>query len=372
MAPVPDAQRRRFLQLLASGSLLAVLPGLGHARPAQTARYLTARQHAGRQEAVVLDATGRELKILPLPARGHSFAIDKVRQRAVVFGRQPGFFALAFSLEGDTPTDSLPLPEDRHYFGHGIFSADGQRLYTTENDFDGSRGVIGIYDARPGQHWRRLGEFDSHGIGPHEVLLLPDGKTLCVANGGILTHPDYGKLELNLESMQPSLVYLEAASGKLLEKRELAPELHQLSIRHLALDGQGSVWFGCQYSGPASDQPPLVGCHRRGEPLQLFSGPADTLRELRGYIGSVSVDDSGQVIATSSPVGGLVCYWQAGTGRFLGSTARPDGCGVAPAGPGHFLISDGFGHIVRSGPGQAAEALQTASDLAWDNHFRRI
>ncbi|PAX95204.1 Tat pathway signal protein, partial [Bordetella pertussis] len=42
----------------------------------------------------------------------------------------------------------------------------------------------------------KLELFDTAGIGPHEALLLPDGKTVCVANGGILTHPDYGKLEL--------------------------------------------------------------------------------------------------------------------------------------------------------------------------------
>ncbi|MCK0317313.1 DUF1513 domain-containing protein, partial [Salmonella sp. 15E65] len=91
------------------------------------------------------------------------------------------------------------------------------------------------------------GEFDSGGIGPHEVVLMPDGKTLCVANGGILTHPDYGKLELNLDTMRPSLAYIDAASGELLEKVELEPALHRLSIRHLALAADGCVWFGCQY-----------------------------------------------------------------------------------------------------------------------------
>ena len=205
-----------------------------------------------------------------MPARGHSFAIDAAGGRAVVFGRQPGFFALGFGLDGAAGPVELDLPQDRHFFGHGAFFDDGRLLAATENDFDGGRGVLGIYDASAGGAYRRVGEFDCGGIGPHEVLLLPDGKTLCVANGGILTHPDYGKLELNLDTMRPSLAYLDAASGKLLERVELDPALHRLSIRHLAVAADGAVWFGCQYMGPAGDRPALVGRHRRGQAPELF------------------------------------------------------------------------------------------------------
>ena len=259
-----------------------------------------------------------------MPARGHSFAIDAAGGRAVVFGRQPGFFALGFGLDGAAGPVELDLPQDRHFFGHGAFFDDGRLLAATENDFDGGRGVLGIYDASAGAY-RRVGEFDCGGIGPHEVLLLPDGKTLCVANGGILTHPDYGKLELNLDTMRPSLAYLDAASGKLLERVELDPALHRLSIRHLAVAADGAVWFGCQYMGPAGDRPALVGRHRRGQAPELFPGPGDALRQMRNYIGSVAVDAAGAVVATSSPVGGQIMYWDAASGRSLGATAVADG-----------------------------------------------
>ena len=190
------------------------------ARPA--GRYLSARKRGGRDETALLDESGRDLRVVPMPARGHSFAIDAAGGRAVVFGRQPGFFALGFGLGAAGPVE-LDLPQDRHFFGHGAFFDDGRLLAATENDFDGGRGVLGIYDASAGGAYRRVGEFDCGGIGPHEVLLLPDGKTLCVANGGILTHPDYGKLELNLDTMRPSLAYLDAASGKLLERWSWIP-----------------------------------------------------------------------------------------------------------------------------------------------------
>lgn len=373
--------RRRFLALAAAlglspGAALAVLPADGGPL------YLSARKRGGRDEAVLLDETGRDRLVVPMPARGHSFAIDAARQRAVVFGRQPGFFAVAFALGGSAlgasalgggEPKALPLPDDRHFFGHGAFVDGGRLLAATENDFEGGRGVLGIYDASPGGAWTRVGEFDTGGIGPHEVVLMPDGKTLCVANGGILTHPDYGKLELNLDTMRPSLAYIDAASGQLLEKVELAPSLHRLSIRHLALSADGSVWFGCQYMGPVADRPALVGRHRRGAALELFEGPAETLRNMRNYVGSVTMDAAGAIVATSSPVGGQVIYWDTASGRCLGTTALADGCGVAPAPKVGFLVTSGLGAMLRTdAAGQEAPLMPPSREVSWDNHFRIV
>ncbi|WP_050840932.1 DUF1513 domain-containing protein, partial [Bordetella pertussis] len=321
---------------------------------------------------VVLGPDGRDRLAVPMPARGHSFALDAPRRRAVVFGRQPGFFAVAFSVDGARPPQALAAAPQRHFFGHGLFLPDGQRMLATENDYEAGRGVLGVYDASAGGGYRRLGEFDTAGIGPHEALLLPDGKTVCVANGGILTHPDYGKLELNLDSMRASLAYLDASDGRLLEKVELDPALHRLSIRHLAVAADGAVWFGCQHMGPRSERPALVGRHRRGRAIELYAGPAETLRGFRNYIGSVAAGDGGRVIATSSPVGGQVAYWDSATGRCLGVTALADGCGVAPLETGGFLISSGLGAMVHGGPDGGAQAmLEAGGQVSWDNHLRR-
>ena len=104
-------------------------------------------------------------------------------------------------------------------------------LYATENDFENAAGMIGVYDATDG--FNRIGEFATHGMDPHEMLLLADGRTLAIANGGIETHPDFGRAKLNIATMKPSFVFVDRASGDLIEKHELAPELHQLSIRHM-------------------------------------------------------------------------------------------------------------------------------------------
>ncbi len=369
----PLTRRDALLGGLAATAALAARPLHAEAGPSRAPRFLSARTHGQRHEAVLLDADGRDHAILPLPDRGHSFAVDGARHRAVAFGRQPGFFALVFDLRDARRLVTLPLPADRHFFGHGVFCAEGERLFTTENDFDRGRGVIGVYDARPGAGWQRLGELDSGGIGPHELVLLPDARTLCVANGGLLTHPDYGKTTLNLATMRSTLALLDARDGRLLANMSLAPELFQLSIRHLAIDRRGDAWFACQHQGPASERPPLLGRCRPGHDLELFTAPPDIQRNLRNYIGSIAVDPQRGCIATSSPVGGHIAWWNGDDAQCLGATARPDGCGVAALGDGRFLVSDGFGGLVAAAPGDLPQPLPaTSQGVAWDNHLRTI
>ncbi len=282
--------------------------------------------------------------MLPLDARGHSFALDPVTRRAVAFARAPGRFAMAFDVDGGTEPLALAAEADRHFFGHGIFADKGRLLLATENDYVGERGVTGIYDATGG--YRRIGEFATGGIGPHEVLLSSDGRTAIVANGGILTHPDYDRIKLNIATMAPSLAYLDIATGDLVEQVALPPALHQLSIRHMALDWRGDVWFGCQYEGDAADRPALVGRHRRGRAIEMFEASTATHRRMQNYVGSVAMDLGGDVLATSAPHGGLTVFWDTATGAELGTLDLADGCGVAPLGQGELLASSGRGYLV--------------------------
>jgi hypothetical protein len=373
---------RRMFLALAGAAVAQAAPSTAFCGPAaepppggggsqQETLYLGARLNNGGYEVAVIDARGRDRLVLPVEARGHSFAIDAPRRRAVAFARSPGKHAVAFNVDGHGEPAPVTCPADRHFFGHGIFTPDGRLMLATENDYEAGRGVTGIYDVEAG--CRRVGEFATGGVGPHEVVLMPDGRTLCVANGGILTHPDYDRLKLNLGTMKPSLAYVDIDSGDIVEQVSLMPELHQLSIRHLIVDGSGAVWFGCQYQGERADRPPLVGRHRRGREPELFAGPAETLRAFDNYIGSMAVDASGEIVATSSPRGGLVAFWDAGTGRYLGQRSIADGCGVAPLKERHVIATSGRGAVTDMAPGSARTLVEPAGNKpAWDNHLRAV
>jgi hypothetical protein len=225
--------------------------------------------------------------------------------------------------------------------------------------------MIGVRDATNG--YRQIGEFPAHGLEPHDIALLDDGRTMVIANGGIETHPDHGDDELNLPDMQPSLVYVDVATGDLLEEHRLAPALHQLSIRHLAIAAGDIVVFGCQYRGPEEDIPALVGFHRRGEAPVVVEAPGATQAGLRNYIGSVAADRSGGIVAASAPKGGLVTYWDVAGRRYLGACDLSDGCGLAPTHrSASFLLTSGEGWLVTAEAGGAMS--RQASGFQWDNH----
>ncbi|EFG8200240.1 DUF1513 domain-containing protein, partial [Escherichia coli] len=260
--PRPEAphliDRRDFLRSAGAGFLAALAP-MSYARAMETdAVFATAFQKRdGTYGAAIFSEQGKLIYQIDLPERGHDISFDPVSKRSVVFARQPGSFMIVFDHTGMAKPLTIPSISGRHYYGHGAFSRDGALLYVTENDFENAAGVVGVYDATDG--FRRTGEFPTYGVGPHELLLLEDGQTLAIANGGIETHPDFGRAELNLATMRPNFVFVDSRSGALIERHELPDTLHQLSIRHMATDEAGGVWFGCQHRGPVSERPLLVG-----------------------------------------------------------------------------------------------------------------
>src|SRR5687768_8124970 len=121
--------RRTFLALAGAASLAPWQAAHG----AEEALFLGARRNGERFEAAVLDEQGRDRLVLPLEARGHSFAVDRPRLRAVAFARAPGRFAVSFSLDGDGEPVPIAPPPDRHFYGHGVFTPDGRLMLAAEN-----------------------------------------------------------------------------------------------------------------------------------------------------------------------------------------------------------------------------------------------
>ena len=329
--------------------------------------FISSAESGGVNRAFVFDDAGRRLASVDLPDRGHGCAVDPSGRTAGVFARRPKRFAVAFEARSGRVIASLAAPENRHFYGHGVFSRDGQRLYTTENDFDGERGVIGVWDAADG--YRRVAELDSHGVGPHDIRLLPGGYTLVVANGGISTHPDSGRRKLKIAEMKPSLALVDARSGALEAHCHLPGDLHKLSIRHLAVAGSGKIAAAMQYEGPEEDTPPLVLTWSGAEP-HLHNAPPGIQGAMRNYCGSIAMDSSDDVMAVSCPRGGLVTFWKAGSGAFLHTLKIEDGCGVSSMRAAHtFLITSGTGaRVVYDVTRKSMRSLVSAAGIAWDNH----
>ncbi len=368
-----EITRRALLALLAAAGALPAPGALAQARG--TARYLSSVGDAAGSHAFAgLDGDGRIAFRHPLPDRGHGVTVHPAGRHALIVARRPGTFLHVVDLADGSPVAAVTSPANRHFYGHAVYSADAALLYATENAWAEGDGVIGVYDVAAG--YARVGEFACHGIGPHELRLMPDGRTLAVAIGGIRTHPDHDRDPLNLDTMQPSLAYLDAADGRLLHRASLDPALFQLGIRHLDVTADGRVGLALQYEGPERDVMPVAAVQQGDGPIRLLEAPAAVARRSRNYGGSARFDASGRVLAVTCPRGSMALFWDVDEARFLGRAAVSDGCGVAALpGAGRFIIASGAGGLVLvealapDGPAVRALAGGDADALFWDNHL---
>ena len=303
-----------------------------------------------------LSAAGNSLFRLPLPARGHAAAAHPTDALAVAFARRPGTFALVIDCASGAVRHRLRPPPGRQFNGHGVFSADGALLMTSEVVAEGSAGRIGLWDTAG---FVRIAEWDSHGIGPHDLKILGDG-TLVVANGGIQTDPA-DRSKLNLATMRPNLTLL-AGDGALLDRVELDTGLHQNSIRHLARVG-GGVAFAMQWEGDTAEAVPQLGLWTPGSPPNLCPPPDARAFDLQGYAGSIAATHD--LIALTSARAGAMMIFDT-DGQFKAGFQRADLAGVAASADG-FVVSDGGGAVWACGLGGLT--LLDRQATAWDNHL---
>ena len=360
--------RRIFLKSSAAAlASLTILPGWSNAS-IQHHRWLTGfRNPSGHYGAAFIDRDLNAVPILSSSLRLHDVLLSPNGQDIVAPARRPGDLLWIARSNGEVQT--VHSPADRHYFGHGAFSPDGSTLFIAENDFDNERGVIGVYDVSA--DYKRIDEFYSNGIGPHELRLMPDGKHLMIANGGILTHPNTGRAKLNLDNMAPNLTMLSLETGKIRDHAQLRDNWHQLSIRHFAITPRGEVIFGVQDQQKPYSERPMVGIWKPGSTPHLFKAPKHGWKPFNGYIGSIAIDKSGAIAAAASPRGGITAFWDVSTGLVISEHTAPDVCGVAQSTKaGNFLLTTGQGTLMEisiDAKGYSVHRKNSAK-LNFDNH----
>lgn len=312
-----------------------------------------------------------------LPERGHHIALNVERGFYIVLARRPGTWMLLGDLATGALHAELRVPADRHLFGHGVF-AGSDLFYTTESAFDDMTGDSGrivewnVVGEGPAAKLERVREFPSYGVGPHELLLHPDGETLIVANGGIRTYPTHDRDNLNVDTMQPSLAYIDRKSGDLLEQHYMPAEFHQSGIRHLDVNADGLVALAMQFEGEPFMDVPLLATHRRGEELRLLKAAPELQPQMMQYVGSLRFDTGGRFFAASCPKGNMITFWDAEAGTLLQSTRARDGCGVCAVQDG-FVFSTGTGRVAHIDLATGAVTDYATADeeahVFWDNHM---
>jgi hypothetical protein len=340
--------------LLAASALLLAAPWRGAAAAARAARLAAAWDDAeGRHHAGLIDLreTLQVVDGIELPTRAHGLWVEPDGSLLVV-ARRPGDWLLRWR-PGGKPQWRWSEPE-RRYSGH-VLAAHG-RLYTTEADLDSGAARLVMRDART---LDVLGDWPTHGIDAHQLIADADG-SLLVANGGVPTRPETGRVKLDRAGMDPSLVRLDARTGARLGQWRLADP--RLSIRHLARHAGGTVGVALQAEhddAAQRDTAPL---------LALFDGRTLRLADpaphaLDGYSGDIVADADGFVLAATRA--GRLARWSP-TGHWLGATQLADACPLATTGGA--LWAGGSAAVVQQVDGANARS-HGVSALRLDNHW---
>ncbi|MFC3606617.1 DUF1513 domain-containing protein [Stutzerimonas tarimensis] len=361
-------QRRVFLALSATLAAGAALGGLTYSNRNNQPLLLSARDDAaGNHYAVGYRLDGTQVFATRVDARCHDIHMHPERPLAVFVGRRPGRESYLIDTRDGSLLQVLHSPAERHFYGHGVFHHSGEWFYATENDTrDAGRGLVGVYRVRD-DRLQRVDEFPTHGIGPHQLLWMPDGDSLVIANGGIRTEADSREM-MNLERMEPSLVLMHR-SGRLLSKEQLPQSMN--SVRHLAVARDGTIVSGQQYEGDPHHAAPLLAIKRPGEAFQPFPLGEAQREVMRQYTASVAINDALRLVAVTAPRGNRFFVWDLDTAELRVDVPLADCAGVAAIEQG-FVVSSGQGRCrlydCRSGA-LVSQPLSLPAGL-WDNHLR--
>ena len=314
---------------------------------------------AGHRVGVLTAAGDGDLRVeaaLSVPTRAHGLLAETGGSLLAV-ARRPGDWLLRFGRDGRRLREHWIGPEAR-FNGHLLLSPDGRRLYSTETELDGGAGRIGVRDTAS---LELLASWPTHGLDPHELMWDADG-TLLVANGGIPTQPETGRAKRGLERMDPSLVRLDPADGRLLGQWRL--EDPRLSVRHLARQGaRTAIALQAEHDDPARRAAASVLALFDGARLRLAETPP---RSMAGYGGSVA-GASGRFFVGCPRAGGTGCWHADGT--WLGFAPLEEACALAARGAGVWSGGRDRGRWA-DGPRAAAAPVDTgAAGLRLDNHW---
>lgn len=313
-----------------------------------------------------IDWTAGQVQVqadVPVPGRAHGL-LALPDGGFLALANRPGRWLLRCDAQGQVMQLRRLDDEPCTLNGHAASSADGHWLFTTETDPGTGTGRISVRDART---LARVSQFESHGIDPHQLLWTPQGH-LVVANGGI-PRDTQGRKRAD-EPMAPSLVCIEAESGRLLGRWTLPDP--QLSLRHLAWSAgpERQLGVALQAEHPSAAERQAAPTLAVWDGKQLLLPTGDT--RAGGYAGDIAAGPGGGFVISAQKQGrGL--WWHPAQPEQMTLVAEltepcalvawPDGRGVS--------LSAGRG-VARWHSELAPRMLRWPMPLAPDNHWVRL
>lgn len=361
--------RRQLLTGAVATLAAATLPA--RASVATSASLIvTAATFAGEYLAIGIANDGALTFETPLPARAHGIAARPNSSDIAIASRRPGSYISILNGKTGATLHEIAIAPSIRLCGHLTFLDEGNVLAATEIDLATGEGALSLYD--PANGYKRLSRIATGGKGPHTVIASTQPQTALVANGGFGADTTTGEDEIDPKAIASSLVVIDVRKGIIAERTLLAPELHTLSIRHLAIAPSGTVFAALQDADTSQSEPKSLGVRLSSDGSQtMFTANDDLWSRFKFYTGDIALDVSGDYVAMSSPRGGIVGIWRTDDLSFVHSIDSEDCCALLPGNaPGRFIADSGTGELFEiDALARTQKSLVPAGlGLRFDNH----
>ncbi|MCY7293991.1 DUF1513 domain-containing protein [Alteromonas sp. a30] len=383
MTVIKGIDRRQFLLGSSSAALVAMMLPSCSANSQQQWMVSSASDNQGKHYVAAVDIDGYLISRVALPARGHdTLALPHKPGHALVFARSPNTFAMEINFITGHITHQFECGNDTYFCGHGALSADGSKLFTSENQLNHNQGMIVVRDT---QSYQVLNRFASGGISPHELVMLPNSNTLAVANSGIVSvYGNSNSVDTPASKVtsrhftQSNLAYIDADSGRVIAKLN-APEAGQ-SIRHLDVSPEGKVYIGMQYEGDTlkdshKNQSPkqmsLIYSHQGNEGLKASKASELQMQRIQHQTSSVKVLNN--LLAVTCPQSHCITFLHADSLEVIEQQEYQGAAGLTAI--NNMLVAsnrEGKLRIYNNKVNLKYATEQTVASLRFDSHMTSI
>jgi hypothetical protein len=257
-----------------------------------------------------LDAASPQAKpVSGIGFLGHGFTPRIDKPHVVLITEKHGQGCLELDLLAGKILRRVKAGQGREFYGHSAFSPDGKLWYSTEaNTEDGSYdGVLAVRDADSLELHART--FPTHGVSPHDCILIDDGDTLVITNGG-------GPVDRADEPA--SVAYVNVKTGE--ARKLLKFKDGRINAGHITMTSKGElVCVSAPRDGIADTSDDWRGAITFYHPREdRFVTADDPIRaRMKGETLSVAIREETMVVGATNPAGNLVTFWDFKTGRLI-------------------------------------------------------
>jgi len=256
---------------------------------------------------------GRAPDRIPLDFLAHGFAPHPRRSEAALLEKRgPG--GCHVDLVARAVIRPIAPMEGHHFYGHGAFTRDAGAFLAVESQLGTGEGAISVRDP---VSFAVIDTFPTYGKAPHDCVLIEDGATLAVTNGG----GPFGTDAL------PCVTFVDVASRKLLEKREVSSP--RINAGHVAITmNRAFVLVSAPRDGLAETDLGGVSLGAESGLLRRVTRPEQVTGRMIGESLSVCIHHRTRTAVVTHPYAHLISFWNLGAGALFGAFDLPHPRGV--------------------------------------------